>query len=170
MDEKRKEIRKVQENIESLENSDGAQRDIDKLKGKLRMLEAEHIKAHKKYLDNYKPERDEQNSEENVEIMEYLQEEDLINQEIDNTSETLKAIKKRKEALDWRKQIELDKSLDPDATAQEAIEKLTQLDQSYQMIVAEEKMFQKKTWRETFSSEKRNRKTTTTQRRTRKSK
>ena len=33
MDEKRKEIRKVQENIESLENSDGAQRDIDKLKG-----------------------------------------------------------------------------------------------------------------------------------------
>ena len=108
------------------------------------MLEAEHIKAHKKYLDNYKPERDEQNSEENVEIMEYLQEEDLINQEIDNTSETLKAIKKRKEALDWRKQIELDKSLDPDATAQEAIEKLTQLDQSYQMIVAEEKMFQKK--------------------------
>ena len=147
MDKKRKEISKVQENIESLENSDGAQRDIDKLKGKLRTLEAEHIKARKKYFDNYKPERDEQNSEENVEIMEYLQEEDLINQEIDNTSETLKAIKKRKEALDWRKQIELDKSLDPDATdkeRQEAIKKLTQLDQSYQMIVAEEKMFQKK--------------------------
>ena len=33
MDKKRKEISKVQENIESLENSDGAQRDIDKLKG-----------------------------------------------------------------------------------------------------------------------------------------
>ena len=94
----------------------------------------------------------------------------VINEEVDNTSEALKAIKKRKEALDWKKGIELDKSLDPDATAQEAIEKLTQLDQSYQMIVAEEKMFQKKTWRETFSSEKRNRKTTTTQRRTRKSK
>ena len=41
----------------------------------------------------------------------------------------------------------MNKSLDSDATAeerQEAIEKLTQLDQSYQMIVAEEKMFEKK--------------------------
>ena len=41
----------------------------------------------------------------------------------------------------------MNKSLDSDATAeerQEAIEKLTQLDQSFQMIVAEEKMFEKK--------------------------
>ena len=117
MDEKREEIRKVQQNIESLENSDGAQRDIDKLKAKLRMLEAEHVKARKKYLDSYGAERRKSFSEENIEVMEDIQE-DLINEEVENTSEAIKAIKKRKDALDWRKGIELKKSLDPDATAE----------------------------------------------------
>ena len=56
--------------------------------------------------------------EENVEVMEDIQEEDLINEEVENTSEAIKAIKKRKDALDWRKGIELKKSLDPDATAE----------------------------------------------------
>ena len=41
--------------------------------------------------------------------------EDLVEEEEENHSEALKAIKKRKEAIDRRKKIELDKTLDPDA-------------------------------------------------------
>ena len=145
MDEIREKIRKEQQSLESLENSEASQREIDKSKAKIGILEAD--RAIKKYLESYEAERRKSFLEENIEVMEDIQEEDLINQETENTSEALKAIRKRKEALDWRKGIELNKSLDPDATAierQEAIEKLTQLEQSYQTIAAEEKMFEKK--------------------------
>jgi len=42
MDEKRESIRKTQQEIEDLENAEGSEREIKKLKGKLRTLEAEH--------------------------------------------------------------------------------------------------------------------------------
>ena len=68
-------------------------------------------------------------------MIEDIQEEDLIEEEEENHSEALKAIKKRKEAIDWQKKIELDKTLDPDAPPEQrqaAKEKLLQLNQSYE--------------------------------------
>ena len=42
MDEIREAIKKKQSQIEALENADGLQEEIDKLKGELRSLETEH--------------------------------------------------------------------------------------------------------------------------------
>ena len=48
MDEIREKIRKEQQNLESLENSEASQIEIDKSKAKIRMLEADRAKAYKK--------------------------------------------------------------------------------------------------------------------------
>ena len=53
--------------------------------------------------------------EEQIEVIEDIQDE----VEEENMSEALNAIRKQKEALDWRIKIELDKSTDQDATPEQ---------------------------------------------------
>ena len=147
MDEIRQSLTSAQRELESLENSDAPQSEVDKVKEKIRTLEAEHTKASNKYFKSFQAERDKTNSEENISVLEDIQDEDLLQEEENNTSEALKAIRKRKEALDWRKKIELDKTLDPDLGPEQrqlAQEKLIEIDKSYQQIVAEEKIFEEK--------------------------
>ena len=147
MDEIRQSLNNAQRDLESLENSDAPQREVDKVKAKIRTLEAEHVKARNNYFKSFQAERDKSNLEEDISVLEDIQEEDLVQKEEEDASEALKAIRKRKEALDWRKSIELEKVLDPDAdpeTKQLAQEKLTEIDKAYQKIVAEEKIFEEK--------------------------
>ena len=101
MDEKREEKRKEQQNLESLENSDAPQIEIGKSKAKIRTLEAEHIKARQKYLSSFQAENDKSNIEEDIQALEDIQEDDLVKEVEENTSEVLKAIRKRKRAIDW---------------------------------------------------------------------
>ena len=85
--------------------------------------------------------------EEDISVLEDIEDEDLQQEEEKDASEALKAIRKRKEALDWRKKIALNKTLDPDADPEQrqlAQEILIEIDQSYQQIVAEEKIFEEK--------------------------
>ena len=90
MDEIREEIRKEQQNLESLENSEAPHREIDKSKAKIRTLEAEHLKARNKFLSSYQAEKDKSNLEEELQVMEDIQEEDSEEQEEENASEALK--------------------------------------------------------------------------------
>ena len=64
-------------------------------------LEAEHIKALQKYLSSFQAEKDKLNIEEDIQALEDIQEDDLVKEEEENTSEVLKAIRKRKGAIDW---------------------------------------------------------------------
>ena len=147
IDEIRKSLRSAQKELESLENSDAPQREIDKFKAKIRTLEAEHVKASDKYFKSFQAERDKSKLEEELSVLEDTQDEDLENIQKENASETLKLIRNRKNALDWRKKLELDKALDPDADPERrrlAQEKLIEIDKAYQKIVAEEKIFEEK--------------------------
>jgi len=143
MDEIREELRQTQRNLESLENSDAPERDIEKAKAKIRTLEAEHIKARNKYNKSVDAEKDKQSIQEDLEVLEDLQEEDLADVERSNAREALTAIQKRKEALGSRKEHEL-RALayerDPEKI-QLAKEKLFELNKSYQEIVADENTF-----------------------------
>ena len=53
MDENREEIRKEQQNLESLENSEALQSEIGKTKARIRILEGEHAKARAKYEKSF---------------------------------------------------------------------------------------------------------------------
>ena len=92
-------------------------------------------------------------------MLEDIQEEDLVEEEEEGASEALKAIRKRIEAIDWRKKIELEKVLDPNADPERkeaAKEKRFKLNESYRKIVAEEKIFEEKLGiKHTLSDEKR---------------
>ena len=107
MDDLRESIRKANQKLEELENSEASQHDIDKKKVEIRTLEAEHQKARKKYLDAFQTEKDDSNLEEDIEVLEDIQE-DLINEEIGNTSEAFKAIRKRKEAFRLEKRYRIE--------------------------------------------------------------
>jgi len=143
MDEIREELRQTQRNLESLENSDALERDIEKAKAKIRTLEAEHVKARNKYNKSVEAEKDEQSIQEDLGVLEDLQEEDLADVERGSAREALTAIQKRKEALGARKEHEL-RTLayerDPEKI-QLAKEKLFELNKSYQEIVADENTF-----------------------------
>ena len=70
-------------------------------------------------------------------------------EEEENASEALKAIRKRKKTLDlgWQNNMELDKVLDPDASPEKrkaANEKISQLNESYAQIVVKENEFDEK--------------------------
>ena len=82
--------------------------------------------------------------EQDIQALEDI-EEDLVEEEENDASEILKAIRRRKEALDWRKKIELDKSLDPNALPEQrkiVKEKLFQINETYAKLDAEEKTFE----------------------------
>ena len=147
MDEIRQSLTSAQRELESLENSDAPQREVDKVKAKIRTLEAEHVKASNKYFKSFQAEKNKSNLEEDISVLEDIQDEDLLQEEENDSSQALKAIRNRKEALDWRKKIELDKTLDPNLDPEQrqlAQEKLIEIDKSYQQIVAEEKIFEEK--------------------------
>jgi len=143
MDEIREELRQTQRNLESLENSDAPERDIEKAKAKIRTLEADHVKARNKYNKSVEAEKDKQSIQEDLEVLEDLEEEDLVDVERGGAREALTAIQKQKEAIGWRKEIEmrtLARENDPEKRRL-AKEKLFVLNKSYQEIVADENTF-----------------------------
>ena len=145
MEEKTEALEKAKKDLEDLENEEASSREIEKAQAKVRTLEAEKIKAQSKYLKSVEAEGNKHSIEEDISVLEDLQEEDLVQEEEAYASESLKATRKRKDAMDWRQKIELEKVLDPDAdpeTRKQAQKKLSELDKSYQQLVSEEKMFQ----------------------------
>ena len=145
MEEKTGGLEKARKDLEDLENEEASEREIAKAQAKVRTSEAEKVKAQSKYLESVGAEKNKHSIEEDISVLEDLQEEDLAQEEEAFASESLKAIRKRKEAIDWRKKIELDKVLDRDAdpeTRELAQNKLSELDKSYQQLVSEEKTLQ----------------------------
>jgi len=143
MDEIREDIKKKQRQIEDLENAGESQEEIDKLKRELRSLETEHQKASEKYIQRFA----EQQAERDIQLIEDTEAADFEKEEEENASEALKAIRKRKKALDWRIRLERNKALDPDAPPERiegAKNKLAELQESYAKITEEEKVFQTK--------------------------
>ena len=146
MEEKTEALEKAKKDLEDLENEEASDRDITKAKAKVRTLEAEKVKAQSKYLKGVEAEKNKISIEEDISVLEDLQEEDLVQQEESFSSESLKAIRKRKVAIDMRKKMELDKILDRDVgpeTRELAQKKYSELDKSYQQIVSEEKEVQR---------------------------
>ena len=107
MDEIRQSIRSAQRELESLENSDGPEREIEKVKAKLRTLESEHVKARNKYYKSIQAEKDQSNLQVDISVLEDIQQKDL--EEEEDASEALKAIEKRKEAVERRIKFDSDK-------------------------------------------------------------
>ena len=146
MEEKTEALEKAKKDVEDLGNADlASERDIEKAKAKVRTLEAEKVKARSNYFKSVEAEGNKHSIEEDISVLEDLQEEDLVQEEQSFASESLKVIRKRKEAIDWRKKIELDKVLDRDAdpeTRELAQNKYSELDKSYQQLVSEEKTLQ----------------------------
>ena len=147
MDEIRENIRKQQQNRESLENAGAPQRELDKVSAKIRTLEADHLKARKKYLSSFQAENEKSDLEEQIQTLESIQEEEVEEEEETNNSEALKAIRRRKAYIDQRKRMELDKTLDtglPPEKRQAAKYKLLELNKTYGQLETEEKMFEEK--------------------------
>ena len=139
----REAIKKKQSQIEDLENAEGSQEEIDKMKRELRSLETEHQKASEKYIQRFA----EQQAERDIQLIENSEAADFEKEEEENASEALEAIRKRKEALNWRIRLERNKALDPDAPPEQiegAKNKLAELQESYAKITEEEKVFQTK--------------------------
>ena len=146
MDKIRQSLSNAQRELESLENSDAPEREIEKVKAKLRTLKAEHVKASNKYFKSFQAERDKSNLEEGISVLEDVQDEDLVQEEEKRTNEALKAIRRRKNYVDGRNKLELDKLLDSDATPevrQLAKEKVIELGKIYQEL-DEEKIIEEK--------------------------
>ena len=146
MEEKTEALEKARKDLGDLENEEASERDIFKAKAKVRTLEAEKVKAQSKYLKAVEAEKNKTSIEEDISVLEDLQEEDLVQQEESFSSESLKAIRKRKVAIDKRKKMELDKILDRGAdpeTRELAQKKYSELEKSYQQIVSEEKEVQR---------------------------
>jgi len=146
MDEIRESIRKTQQEIEDLENAKGSEREVEKLEGKLRTLELEHMKARNKYTKIFQSEKEEAPLEESIQVLENLENEDLAEEEVD-ANEALKAIRKQKDALSWRITLEMCKASDPSVNLERIKEseyKVVQLKETYSKVVGEEREFQKK--------------------------
>ena len=146
MEEKPEALEKARKDLEDLQNAEVASpRDIEKAQAKVRTFEAEKVKAQSEYFKSVEAEKNKHSIEEDISVLEDLQEEDLVQEEQSFTSESLKAIRKRKEAIDGRKKMELDKVLDRDAdpeTRELAQNKLSELEKSYQELVSDEKKFE----------------------------
>jgi len=85
--------------------------------------------------------------ERDIQLIEDSEAADLEKEEEENASEALKAIRRRKQALEWRISLERNKVLDPDSPPErieEAKKKLAELQESYAKINEEEKVFQTK--------------------------
>ena len=115
MEEKRKEINRIRSEKEALEEKDSHSEQVKKLEQQIRDLETEHKEANDSYLKSIEAERAKKTLEEEIQVLEDL--EDEVQEE--NVNEALKAIRRRKAALDWRMKLELDKSLDQDATREQ---------------------------------------------------
>ena len=143
MDEIRKAMRKKQQQIEDLENAEGSREEIDKLKRELKSLEKEHQTASEKHIQSFA----EPQAVRDIQLIEDSEAAALEKEEEENSSEALKAITRRKEALDWRIRLERNKVLDPEASPERreaAKVKLAELQESHAKITEEEKMFQTK--------------------------
>ena len=144
MDEIREAIKKKQSQIDYLENEEGSQEEIDKLKSELRSLETEHQKkASEKIFQSLA----EQMVEIDFQAIEDSEAAAFEKEEEEDAGEALKAIRRRKEALEWRIRLERNKLSDTDAPPERkeaAKNKLAELQKSFAKITEEEKVFQTK--------------------------
>ena len=107
MEKKRQSLSNAQRELESLENSDAPQRDIDKKKAEIRTLETEHAKASDKYFKSFQAERDKSNLEEDISVLEDIEDEDL--EEEEDANEALIKLSNRKDFLENRVKFESNK-------------------------------------------------------------
>jgi len=143
MEEAAEALKKANEDLEALRDSEAPKREIEMAQAKVRTLEGEKTKAKSKYFKSVHAEKNEQNIEQDIAVLEDLEEEDLADVERGGAREVLTAIQKRKEALGFRKEHEM-RTLayenDPEKRRL-AKEKLFELNKSYQQIVADENTF-----------------------------
>ena len=140
-------LSEAEKNLEDLKKSGGSERDIFRAQAKVRTLEGDKAKAKNKYFKGFQEERDKFSLEQDIQALEDIEEEDLLQEEENVISESLKSIRRTKEALGWRKKIQLNKSLDPDLSPEQrknAQKKLFQIKENYAKLDAEEKTFGKK--------------------------
>ena len=104
MDGKREEIRKEQQNLESLENEEAPQSEIDQTKARIRILEAEHTKACAKCEKSFPEEKGESNMEED--IIQGLEDEEVEEREIIADREIIKSGINQNEVLKSRTQMD----------------------------------------------------------------
>ena len=90
----REAIKKKQKQID-LENAEGLQEEIDKMKRELISLETEHQKVSEKHIQKFA----EQQAERDIQL---IADSEAADFEEENASEALKTIRKWKEALDWQ--------------------------------------------------------------------
>ena len=143
MEEVAEALKKANEDLEALQDSEAPKREIEKAQAKVRTLEGEKSKAKSKYFESVEAKEDEQSIQEVISVLEDLEEEDLVGDERGGAREALTAIQKRKEALGWRKEQELRTlayETDPEKI-RHAKDKLFELNKSYQEIVADENTF-----------------------------
>ena len=146
MEEKRQSLTSAQRELESLENSDAPQREIDKAKAKIRTLETEHVKASDKYFKSLDAERDKTNLLEEISVAEDIEDEDLEQEEEENANKTLKDIRKTKDQLERKIKYYIER-LRKNITENERknIEvKIKTLNDSLNFKLNEEKVFLKK--------------------------
>lgn len=92
MDQMREAIKKKQRQIEDLENTEGSQEEIDKMKREMRSLEKEHQKASQKHIQRFA----EQHAERDIQLIEDSEAADFEKDEEEDALEALKAIRKRR--------------------------------------------------------------------------
>ena len=95
MEEAGEALKKANEDLEALENSEATNRELEKAKAKIRIREADKAKACNKYFESVQAEKNTTSIEADISVLEDL-EEDLEQEEQSFTSESLKAIRKRK--------------------------------------------------------------------------
>ena len=96
----REAIKKKQRQIEDLENTEGSQEEIDKMKREMRSLEKEHQKASQKHIQRFA----EQHAERDIQLIEDSEAADFEkDEEEEDALEALKAIRKRRgaELANW---------------------------------------------------------------------
>ena len=133
MEEKREEIKRKRLEKEALEDKDGHSEQVQKLDQEIRYLETERREANVSYLKIVEAEREE--------IQVFEDEEEEV-----NLNEALNAIRKRKEAIHWRMDVEnsiLSSKLESPERKEMAQNKIIVLRESYKKVMEDEKMIKK---------------------------
>jgi len=100
-------LEKANKDLEALKNSEASNREIEKAKAKVRTLKGEKTKARNKYFKSVDAEKNKTSIEQEIAVLEDLDKEDLAEVGRVGAREALTAVKKRKEALGFRKEQEM---------------------------------------------------------------
>ena len=143
-----KKMEDTQEELKEKKNEDLPDHvKINKLKGKIRVLEGDITKARKKLKDSILDGKDETALREEIGAYEEVEDEALRQQEKTNKTNNLKLIKERKTDIIWQKNHDFDEYLqipDSDTEAKEAKAKiLFMLDERLKQLDVEEKKLKK---------------------------